>query len=65
MLLFSSKRNEEKPQRHRPTGRRVSVVNSYKIPNIDFYFWRESNENEIDCLADIGNKLKVIEIKSA
>lgn len=30
----------------------------------DVYFWRESNNNEIDCIIDTGNKLKAIEIKS-
>ncbi len=30
----------------------------------DVYFWRESNNNEIDCIIDTGNDLKAIEIKS-
>ncbi len=30
----------------------------------DVYFWRESNNNEIDCIIDTGNKLKAIAIKS-
>ena len=30
----------------------------------DIYFWRESNNNEIDCIIETGNKIKAIEIKS-
>jgi len=29
-----------------------------------FYFWRDSNGNEVDVIADVGMKLMPIEIKS-
>ncbi len=31
----------------------------------DFYFWKDNHNNEIDLLMESGNKIKVIEIKSA
>lgn len=31
--------------------------------NEEFYFWRDSNGNEVDCLIETGQKLKAIEIK--
>lgn len=36
-----------------------------QVLNADFYFWRESNGNEIDLIIDFGNQLKIVEIKSA
>lgn len=35
-----------------------------QMKNIGFYFWRDSNGNEIDLIADYGGKLMPIEIKS-
>lgn len=32
---------------------------------LNFYFWKDSNDNEIDLLIESGNKLTAIEIKSA
>ena len=31
----------------------------------NFYFWKDNHDNEIDLLMESGNKIKVIEIKSA
>jgi len=35
-----------------------------RMENVGFYFWRDSNGNEIDVIAEYGNKLMPIEIKS-
>ncbi|NOZ36201.1 MAG: ATP-binding protein [Chlorobi bacterium] len=45
----------------------ISEIKKQKFNGLlqgDIYFWRESNNNEIDCIIDSGNKLKAIEIKS-
>jgi hypothetical protein len=35
-----------------------------RMENTEFYFWRDSNGNEIDLIADYGGRLMPIEIKS-
>ncbi|MDZ7832310.1 MAG: ATP-binding protein [Desulfobacterales bacterium] len=35
-----------------------------RMENVGFYFWRDSNGNEIDVIADYGGKLMPIEIKA-
>ena len=35
-----------------------------RMENTGFYFWRDSNGNEIDVIAEYGDKLMPIEIKS-
>ena len=35
-----------------------------RMENVRFYFWRDSNGNEIDIIADYGGRLRPIEIKS-
>ena len=35
-----------------------------RMENVGFYFWRDSNGNEIDVIADYGGRLMPIEIKS-
>lgn len=35
-----------------------------RVANTEFYFWRDSNGNEIDLIADQGGKMMPIEIKS-
>ena len=34
------------------------------MENVELYFWWDSNGNEIDVIAEYGNKLMPIEIKS-
>ncbi len=39
------------------------VYNKGELPN--FYYWRDSNDNEIDLLIEEANKIKTVEIKSS
>ena len=40
-----------------------NYYNRAEIPPL--YYWRDNTGNEIDCLIDEGNKIKIIEIKSS
>lgn len=35
-----------------------------RLENVEFFFWRDSNGNEIDVIADYGGRLMPVEIKS-
>lgn len=37
---------------------------AHRLPNVELYFWRDSNGNEVDLLVDVAGRLMPVEIKS-
>ena len=42
----------------------LTKVRFNRMANTEFYFWRDSNGNEVDLIVDLGGKMMPVEIKS-